>query len=101
MTGFEFDATGPWIKKDPQAVLDFDVDWSVAFDSWLNGDTIASVVWTVAAGLTLNSQANTTTVAKVWLSGGAAGTTYSVACKITTAAVRTDERTFRVIVEQR
>ena len=103
MTAFKNDATGPWIEKDPEATLDFDVDWSVAFNSWLAGDTIASVAWTVEAGLTKAAESNSTTVAKVWLSGGTAGTTYAVTCRITTASTpaRVDVRTFRVRVVQR
>jgi hypothetical protein len=101
MNGFQTDANGPWIEKDPSAVLDYQVNWDVPFDSWLAGDTIAGVVWTVAPGLTQVSQANSTTAATIWLSGGTAGTTYQVACRITTAAGRTDERTFRIAVKQR
>jgi hypothetical protein len=101
MNGFQTDATGPWIEKDPAAVLDYQLDWDVANDSWLAGDTIAGVVWTVDTGLIRDSQSNSTTAAKVWLSGGTAGTTYQVACRITTAAGRSDERTFRVAVKQR
>lgn len=52
--------------KDPQAVLDYNVDWS----TWLGTDTIASSVWTVEAGLTKDSDSKTTTIATVMLSGG-------------------------------
>lgn len=82
--------------KDPDAVLDYPFYWS----DWLEtGDTIASYVITVASGLTLDSDTNTTTAVVVWLSGGTAGTTYTVACRITTADGRTDERTINISVE--
>ena len=45
--------------KDPNAKLDYRVDWS----AWLNGDTVATVAWTVPTGLTKTSETNTTTAA--------------------------------------
>lgn len=101
-TKFEYDDDGPWIIKDPDAVLDYALDWNAEGEEWLGADTITGTpVWTVETGLTKDSQSNTTTTATVWLSGGTAGETYTVACKITTAGGRTDERTFRVICAQR
>ena len=78
--------------KDPEAVLDYQVDWS----DWLDDDTIDTSEWTVPAGLTEDSDSNTYTVAKVWLSGGTAGATYAVENKITTTDGRTDERTIYI-----
>lgn len=85
------------VIKDPDAILDYDVDWS----RWLGTDTISSVVWVVGTGLTKDSQSNTDTVAKVWLSGGTVGTNYSVTCRVTTAGGRTDDRSFQVKVRER
>jgi hypothetical protein len=82
---------------DSEAVLDYTVDWT----DWIGADTISSVTWTVATGLTKESQANTTTTATVWISGGTVGTDYSVECKITTAGGRTDERTITIRVRNR
>jgi hypothetical protein len=84
--------------KDPDAVLDYQLDWS----DWLpDGDTIATSVWSVPVGLTEDSDTNTTTTATVWLSGGTAGTEYQVANTITTADGRTDERTIKIKVVER
>lgn len=109
-SAFQTDGIGPWIEKDPHAVVDYHAAWS----DWLDGDTIASVVWTVSTGLTKDSQAVNSgavtidgvshpanSVATAWLSGGTAGQSYTVACRITTAGGRTDERTFRVVVRER
>jgi hypothetical protein len=86
--------------KDPGAVLDYSFDWTV--DGWIGADTITGTpVWTVPAGITKDSQSNTTTVATVVISGGTAGANYDVSCKITTAGGRTDERTFRLQVRDR
>lgn len=86
-------ANGRYIK-DPQAALDYAVDWV----AWLAGDTIASVAWTVPPGLTLDAQSHTATVATVWLSGGTDGQVYAVTCGVTTAAGRVDERTIWLTV---
>lgn len=61
--------------KDPQAVLDYTVDW----ESWLpSGDTITDSTWTADDGITIDSDSFTTTAATVWLSGGSLGENYSI-----------------------
>jgi hypothetical protein len=37
----------------------------------------------------------------VWLAGGTVETRYSITCRVTTSAGRTDERTIKVTVVQR
>jgi hypothetical protein len=85
------------VLKDPDAILDYAVDW----EAWLGTDTIASVAWTVPAGLTLDAQSHTDTVATVWLSGGTAGQSYALGCAVTTAGGRVDERTLTIVVVER
>ena len=95
--------------KDPDAVLDYKFDWKAETNGsgnsdWLvTGETIASHTITAAAGITVNSssETDTDTSVTVWLSGGSAGTKYSVACKIVTTDSRTDERTITIQVVQR
>ncbi len=82
--------------KDPNAILDYAVDWA----EYLAGvDTILTSVWIVPAGVTQASATNTSTRAVVWLSGGTAGTSYPVTNRITTAGGRTDDRTMILQVE--
>lgn len=85
--------------KDPDAVLDYSVDWS----DWLedDDDTISSVVWDVPTGLTLSSQSETDTVATVFLSGGTAATRYNVGCRVTTVGGRVDDRTIEIRVQEK
>lgn len=40
-------------------------------------------------------------IVTVWLSGGDTGSTYDVACRITTDAGRTDERTIHIRIRER
>lgn len=102
-------------KKDPDATLDFAFDWKPltngrtgAKSDWLaTGEVITTVdgvrqyTITVQDGLTLNSSSATDDTVTVWLTGGTAGTWYTVACKITTNAGRIDERTMNIRVLDR
>ena len=82
--------------KDPSDILTYQANWA----TWLSTDTIASVTWTVATGITNVATSNTTTTATIKLSGGTDGADYSVACKIVTAAGLTCERTITIHVRQ-
>ena len=85
--------------KDPDAVLDYAVDWSL----WLAGDEISSSEWILEDGVDLEqvTAVNTPTKATVWLRGGEKGTTYLVTNRIVTSGGRTDDRTISVKVEDR
>ena len=95
--------------KDPDAVLDYKFDWAALTNGtgasdWLAaGETISSHTITAAAGIAVDSSAITdaSTSVTVWLSSGTANIDYTVACKIVTNALRTDERTMVVSVRQR
>jgi len=85
-------------EKDPDAVLDYSFDWS----DWLcDSETISSTVITVASGLTKDSDSESDGIVTIWLSGGTAGTSYTVACKIVTSSSRTDERSITIMVINR
>ena len=104
-------ATSSTFEKDPDAVLDFKFDWAPLTNSvtgatsdWLaSGETISTITITADTGITVDSSSitDTNTSATCWLSGGTDMTTYSVSCKITTSASRTDERTMRIQVKER
>ncbi len=85
--------------KDPDAVLDYSVDWS----SWLAGDEISTSEWMLEQGALIEKVTDTKTATKatVWLRGGQAGTTYLVTNRIATVGGRTDDRTISVKVEDR
>jgi hypothetical protein len=93
---FMYDTVGPYLLKDPDANLDYSFNWV----DWLAGDTIASAAVTVT-GATKGATTNTTSAVTVWISGGTAGQIASVACKITTAGGRIDERTIRLKITPR
>jgi hypothetical protein len=88
--------------KDPSATLDYTFDWSKNLPT---EDTITAAVVTVPVGITKVNSAVTTDgrAVVVWLSGGTAGNTYSVNCRITTASTppRVNEATFGVLIVDR
>ncbi len=94
------------VEKDPEAELDFGIDWS----SWLaTSETISTSTWTVPTGIIVSTDSDHTgdpnipggTDTKVWLTGGTAGTDYLVVNTIVTNQYRTDQRTICVKVRDR
>lgn len=99
-------ANSPNKIKDPDAKLDYGIDWS----DWLaDGETISSSAWTVPSGLAeatglpegVPVKGISGSRAFIWLQGGTAGTTYTVTNRITTSAGRIDDRSLFVAVKQR
>ena len=89
----------PKIIKDPNAVLDYTFDWT----AWLDdvADTIATRQVVVPSGITLDSSSIAGKKVIAWLSGGTAGQTYQITCRITTAGGRTDDRSIFVKIKER
>lgn len=84
--------------KDPGAILDYSFDWT----DWLGtNETITATSWTVPAGLTKVSEAFSAYVSTCRISGGTAGTGYTVTCQITTNEGEIDRRSLLLTVENR
>ncbi len=91
----------PSIPKDPDALLDYSFDWTL----WLAGvqggpDTIASAVVT-GSGCTIDSQTDAFPLVHARVSGGTAGLTASVRCRIVTAQGRREDRTIYLLIRER
>lgn len=86
-----------WPDKDPDEVLDYEIDWT----SRLDGDTISSSTWTVPDGLTSSSNTNTDSTVTIWLSGGTVGTIYRVMNEITTTGGRTMDQTVNLKISDK
>ncbi len=109
-------------SKDPNAVEPYHVRWCAedgtndgtgppTDDGELQGATISTSAWTVPAGITEDSN-NTAaitiagvsyginTVATIWLSGGTAGTEYTLTNRITTSDSRTLDKSIVILVEE-
>lgn len=89
-----------WPYKDPDEVLDYQVDWSDRLDT---GDTISSSSFTVSegTGLTIDSSTYTDDTATVWLSAGTEGENYVINNRIVTANGRTFDQSVKIRVKTR
>jgi hypothetical protein len=86
------------ITKDPDAKLDYSLDWS----DWLvTGDTIATSTWTLPTGITKYADTKSDTVATIWLTGGTEGDSYNITNHIITADGREEDRTITINVNER
>lgn len=86
-----------WPNKDPDEVLDYQIDWT----DRLASDTILSSSWTVPAGITKDSDTFGSTSVIIWLSDGAAGETYSITNRIVTAGGRTMDQSVRLRIKDK
>lgn len=85
-----------WFTKDPDARLDFSVDWT----AWLDGDTIVASEWT-PVGLTVDTPIVAAGKTTAWVSGGLPGSTHRLTNRITTSTGRIDDRTLLIRVLER
>ena len=98
-TGFERDNVGLFIRKDPEAVMNYSVDYSTFLES---GDSISSQTTTVDAGMTVDSSSihNNNKQVLMQLSSGVAGTAYTVKVTANTNDGLTFVHRFRIKCEQ-
>ena len=90
--------------KDPDALLDYKVDWG----DWLVDDQIVSalaftdsVASAQASGLRIATTMVSASAAVVaWLSGGVLDAEYSVTVRVWTSAGRRNDETFTVVIEE-
>lgn len=86
-------------QKDPNAAVPFAIDFTRFLPE---GETVGSVAWTAASGLTVDGSSVEGNVATVVLSGGTAGLRYRVTARVTTdPSAYVDDRSFHVDVTER
>lgn len=81
-----------WPFKDPDEVLDYQLDWS----GRLGEDQISTSTWTVPTGIVKNSDSYATSATTIWLSSGTLNTTYDLVNRVTTTGGRTMDQTVRI-----
>jgi hypothetical protein len=90
------------LLKDPDATLDYSVDWG---SEYLSGDALTSSNWVVSpvevGGIELVSSQSDLLVATVQISGGIAGRLYRLTNHVGTAESREDSRSIMLRVEKR
>lgn len=84
--------------KDRAARIDYAVRWV----DWLDGDQISSSAWAIVSSpdgaIVIDTPANTTGTATIWISSGTINTTYRIENSIETAAGRKDNRSILIEV---
>ncbi len=84
-------------EKDPDDILDYTRKAS----KFLGSDTISTSTWVLDSGITKDSDTNDTNSATIWLSGGTAGSTYTVTNRIVSSGGRSKDLSFKIkVVEQ-
>ena len=81
-----------WPNKDPDEVLDYQIDWTAR----LATDTITASTWIVPASITKDSDSFTGTATTIWLSAGTNGTSLKITNRIVTAKGRTMEESVNI-----
>lgn len=106
VNGFKTTGKKSTIEKDPQAILDYKMNWSDYLTDPV--DSIASVLYVLTdppdSSLSIVTSEAASPYTTVWLSGGTLGTTYTVTARITTANTptpRVDDRSFYVKIVQK
>lgn len=91
-----------YLLKDPEAVLDYAVDWGAEY---LDGDTIAQSGWDVIpveiGGLAVAESGNDASFSTVTASGGVVGHVYQLTNHVVLASGRSDNRSIVIRVEKR
>jgi len=99
----EFDVIKPICIKDPNAILDYPIDWSV----WLSGiDATYSSHLVISTGsIVIDSSSHLNGVVTVIISGGTVGETASFTIRMTATVAgggtRVDDRTFYLEIAER
>ena len=98
-TGFERDNVGLFIRKDPQSVMNYTIDYSKFLES---GDSISTQTTTIDSGMTVDSSSIHSNNKQVLmtLSSGVAGTAYTVKVTANTSDGLTFVHRFRIKCEQ-
>jgi hypothetical protein len=91
-----------FLLKDPEAALDYGVDWGTEY---LSGDVLASSSWSVSpdepGGASIAGSSFDLLVATVQVAGGLPGKIYRVTNHVTTESGREDSRSIMLRVEKR
>lgn len=87
-----------WPPKDPDEVLDYEIDWSARLVS----EVINASEWTISGSdnlLLTNTSSYANTATTIWLEGGTLNVTYSLTNRITTSGLRTMDQTVKLKIK--
>lgn len=88
-----------WPTKDPNEVLDYQIDWT---DRLVTGETITTSDFILESGnVTLGTETYSGAVTTVWISGGTHGSTSVITNRITTSASRIYDESARLRIRNK
>jgi hypothetical protein len=85
--------------KDPDSILDYQIDWTPVMENNNPVDTISTSSWAQDGGVTIDSDSFTDTKTTVWVSGGTLGEYVNLTNTIVTAGPRTLVRTIKLSIK--
>lgn len=89
-----------WPRAANETVLDGSAEWTSKHPSDVSTPTIQSVTWIMPDALTLDSQSETSYLARLTVSGGTDGQDYDVTARITPTAGSVRDVTVTIPVRQ-
>jgi hypothetical protein len=106
-TGYLKDRICAYIENDPEAKLDYSIDWK----DWIVGsDYIVNAHWTISTitndpspmtQWASNVMTVATSLCTAYIQAGSTGNTYTITNRITTSNGIREERFFRIVVKDR
>ena len=85
-----------WPFKDPDEVLDYEIDWT----NRLELDVIATSTFSITSGhVTVDSSSTTDVTTTVWLSGGTLGEVCEILNRIVTVGGRTMDQSVKLKIK--
>lgn len=86
--------------KDPEAILDYSIDWAAAY--LVEGETVTASAWTVwpEGDIVVTGDSHASGAATAAISGGVAGNVYRLTNRISTSFGRTDDRSIIIRCEE-
>lgn len=88
-----------WPPKDPDEVLDYDINWNPRLE---DGETIATSTFEVVDGtVVIDDDSDTGGVTTVWLSAGTAGEACVILNRIETSAGRTYDEAVKLRIRSK
>jgi hypothetical protein len=85
--------------KDPDAILDYEIDWNPILEDENPVDTINGSSWATDGTITIDGDSYTDTHATAWISGGTLKDYCNLVNTITTVGLRTHVRTIKFSVK--
>lgn len=90
-----------WPPKDPDEVLDYEIDWTARLSSDTISNSPLSSIWILPDGLIKDDDLQTDSTTTIWLSGGTLGSSYVLTNRIKTVGGRTMDQSVKLQIKSK